>query len=196
MVSEKKPQKYEIAKIHEFIDNVTIAPEGNTDSYTDTEQKLSHKTVFDSPTPAAQSLFQDPQKTNASVSNTIDEEGLPEFEPIPEDQGVSTENDDWLSSYDLLEIEPHWDTNQGHHKGVQRPESLPIEPTLYTEKHIKSAAEQDQQLRTDNRSEVKQRRKELLQKVKQERHEYLQQEKKARRLKRLEERLRKKDAHQ
>ncbi len=194
MVSEKKPKKYEIAKIHEFLDNVTLPSEVNPAPHSDAIQKLLHKTAFDSPAPTAPPSFPEQQKTFASVSNTIDEESLPEFEPIPEGQVIFSENDEWLASYDLLEIEPRRDPNQGYQDSGHGSEPMPFELTPTAKKDIKAAAGQDHQLEPNNRWELKQRRKELLQKVKQERHEYLQQEKKAQQLKKLEERLRKKDA--
>jgi len=214
-VSEKNVKKYEIAKIHEFIDNITPRPENNV-SYAETKDNVGQKKLFQDPTPTPSPTSLQEFKDNPSESDTvaseivktepidnskIDTTGLPEFEPIPEDQVISRQDDDWLSSYDLLEIELPLDTHHGQHdrpQNVSEPLSFEEVPSLGStpvpERPTEtSSSEQGSQPRKNDKREQQRLRRELMQKVKRERHEYLQQEKEARRLRRLEERKRKKD---
>jgi len=213
-VSEKKSTKYDIAKVHEFIDNITIPREGSTTSYVETNQKLLQKKLFDEPTPTTSPTFREgstdnlpaweivtpeARRTETTDYHKNDEAGLPEFEPIPVDQLTSSQDDDWLSSYDLLEIEVTWETNQGREKMNQRvsepvsfEEVPPLEPTPVLERPTEiPAPEPRSHARKNDRQDQKRLRKELKQKVKRERQAYMKQEKEDRRLKKLEERKRK-----
>ena len=210
-MSEKKSTKYDIAKVHEFIDSITISQAGSTASYVETKQKLLQKKLFDEPTPTMSPTFREGPKDNLPAWETLtpqvrrtettdydknDEAGLPEFEPIPVDQLTSPQDDDWLASYDLLEIEVTWETNQGReemNQGVSEPVSFeevpPLEPTPDLERPTEiPAPEPRSHARKNDRQDQKRLRKELKQKVKRERQAYMKQEKEDRRLKRLEER--------
>jgi hypothetical protein len=213
-VSEKKSTKYDIAKVHEFIDSITISQAGSTASYVETKQKLLQKKLFDEPTSTTSPTFREGSKDDLPAWETVtpearrtettdydknDEAGLPEFEQIPVDQLTSPQDDDWLSSYDLLEIEVTWETNQGReemNEGVSEPvsfEEVPtLEPTPVLERPTEiPAPEPRSHARKNDRQDQKRLRKELKQKVKRERQAYMKQEKEDRRLKRLEERKRK-----
>ena len=214
MVSEKKSTKYDIAKVHEFIDNISIPQGGRTASYAETKHKLLQKKLFDEPILTTSPAFQkgskdnlpawetatlEPRRTETTDHDKNDEAGLPEFEPIPADQLTSPQDDDLLSSYDLLEIEITWDTNQRReerNQGVSEPvyfeEVLSLEPTPTVERPTeKPAPEPRSHTRKNDRQDQKRLRKELNQKVKRERQAYMKQEKEDRRLKKLEERKRK-----
>jgi hypothetical protein len=214
MVSEKKSTKHDIAKVHEFIDNITVPQAGSTASYVEIKQKLLQKKLFDEPTTTTAPTLQEGSKDNLPAWETVipeargtktddydknDEAGLPEFEPVPMDQLTSPLDDDWLTSYDLLEIEVTWETNQGRkemNQQVSEPvsfEEVPLfEPTPVLEKPTEIQPPEPQtNARKNDRQNHKLLRKELKQKVKRERQAYLKQEKEDRRLKRLEERKRK-----
>jgi len=210
MVSEKKSTKYDIAKVHEFIDTITIPKDGNTASYVEIKQRLLQKKLFDEPAPTASPTFQEGSKDDLPAWEAVtpearrtettdydknDEAGLPEFEPVPMDQPTSPQDDDWLSSYDLLEIEVTWKTNQGREEMNQQvfePVSFEEVPFLEQTPVLEiPAPEPRNHARKNDRQDQKRLRKELKQKVKRERQAYMKQEKEDRRLKRLEERKRK-----
>ena len=195
-MSEKKSTRYDIAKVHAFIDHITLSPEGSTPSYPQIKQQLQQKRLFDEPAPTAPAPFQEDPKvtlpawetvtpelprTETTDSHEIEEAGLPEFEPIPENQIIDAQDDAWLSTYDLLEIEVTWDTIHGQHdRNHQVPEPVSFEEV--------PSPEPGSQHPKNTRPDRKRLRKELMLKVKRERQEYLKQERDARRLKRLEER--------
>jgi hypothetical protein len=106
-----------------------------------------------------------------------EEASLPEFEPVPEDQTRSPQDDDLFSSYDLLEIEGN--------PTLSEPIPVPPVPQEAPTSEPRSHAQKN-----DNRDQ-KRLRKELKQKVKRERQAYKRQEKEDRRRKRLQERERK-----
>jgi hypothetical protein len=209
-VSEKNSKKYDIAKIHEFLDSITPPQEGSTGSYVETKQKLLQKKLFDEPAPttppdfregftdnlpAWETVTQEPTRTETTDHDKNDEADLPEFEQVPTDQLASLQDDEWLSSYDLLEIEVTWATNQGRQDlNKESSEPVPFEevPTPVIERPTELPTPEPQgHTRKYARQEQKRLRKELNQKVKRERQTYLRQEKEARRLKRLEKRERK-----
>jgi len=216
-VSEKNSKKYEIAKIHEYIDNIILPSERSTPSYTETDHKLLQKKLFDGPAPTTSPTLREGLKGNPPAGETStskpgiteaidygknDAAGLPEFEPIPEDQVLDPQDDDWLSSYDLLEVEVTWETNQGRQARNQRVsepvsfEEVPnLEPTPVLERLTETPLpEPGSQPRKNHRKEQKLLRRELQQKVKRERQAYLQQDKEERRRKRIEKRAHKTEA--
>jgi hypothetical protein len=213
-VSEKKSKTYDVAKIHEFIDGITPPPKGSTVSYAETKQKLLQKKLFDEPTlashpasregltdnlPTWETVGAEPKGTETKDDDKNVEVGLPEFEPIPWDQIPNPADDDWLSSYDLLEIEVTWETDQGRQEKDQRDAALmtfeevpSFEPTPVLERQTGiQTHERQHHARQNERRRQQQLRKDLKLKVKRERQRYLKQEKEARRLKRLEDRERK-----
>lgn len=125
-----------------------------------------------------------------------EEATLPEFEPVPEDQATSPQDDDWLSSYELLEIEITPDqgqapleTNQGVSEPVSFKEKALSEPIPVPEVPLEAPAPEPRSLtRKEERQEQERLRKELKQKIKLERQTLKNQEKEDRRLKRLEKR--------
>jgi hypothetical protein len=208
MVSEKKSSKYDIGKVHDFIDTMTLPTKGGPGSYDNLKQKLLQKYGFDEPTRPTPPGFQKndkgmlpAQEPVSSGSGTPDATsldhgesvGLPEFEPIVDERPTGLADDDWLSTYDLLEVEVTWETPQECIRTQDAADLVSFEEVPSFEpipQRDRNARASQRRARSNERHTQKRLRRELNQKVKQERQVYLQQEKQALRLKKLEGRKR------